>query len=464
MQHLKQSGAAFEPTVARIEEHSESLRVAVTLEARFQRTKDGHVWTTQPFHYAFWSRYLDAFDEVAVIARIVEVESASVGSRRADGPGVTFSGLPNYHGVRQFLRSYILLRRAIRQAPAYDDAVILRVPSALAILLASDLRRQRRPYAVEVVGDPADALARRAIGHPLAPLIRWIFVRQLRGECAEAVAAAYVTKHALQDRYPAGKRRGSAVKWLPKRSYSYSDVGLVDDFRAPRNLAPLESPIRSYSYSSVVLADGFRAPRSMAWPPTEMLLITVGSLEHYHKGTDTLISAVAKCCRRGLKLRLEVIGDGRRKPRLATMVDRLGIKENVTFLGHLPAGEPVRDALDRANLFVLPSRTEGLPRAMLEAMARGLPCIGSNVGGIPELLNKEDLAPPADVDRLASLIEAVVTDPTRMAAMAERCFAKAHEYREEVLRPRRKEFLDFVRQKTEEWLATARPSSRQTAI
>jgi glycosyltransferase involved in cell wall biosynthesis len=165
-----------------------------------------------------------------------------------------------------------------------------------------------------------------------------------------------------------------------------------------------------------------------------------------------------------LNLRLEVIGDGRRKPELEALAERLGIRERVAFLGHLPAGDEVRKALDRANVFVLPSRQEGLPRAMLEAMARGLPCIGSTIGGIPELLDQEDLVPPANSVRLAALIEAVVTDPGRMEAMAERCFAKAQEYREDVLRARRKEFLCFVRQETEKWLASARAARRRIAV
>ena len=91
---------------------------------------------------------------------------------------------------------------------------------------------------------------------------------------------------------------------------------------------------------------------------------------------------------------------------------------------------------------------------MVEAMARGLPCIGSTVGGIPELLPSEDLVPPGDVEALAGKIREVVSDPQRMARMSARNLHKAKEYREEVLGKRRSDFYRHVKEKTEAWLRT----------
>jgi len=89
---------------------------------------------------------------------------------------------------------------------------------------------------------------------------------------------------------------------------------------------------------------------------------------------------------------------------------------------------------------------------MVEAMARGLPCIGTTVGGIPELLPAEDLVPPNNVPALAAKIKEVMADPRRMAGMTERNFSKAQEFQDEVLRERRIAFYTFVRQTTEQWL------------
>jgi glycosyltransferase involved in cell wall biosynthesis len=120
--------------------------------------------------------------------------------------------------------------------------------------------------------------------------------------------------------------------------------------------------------------------------------------------------------------------------------------------GELSAGEEVRAQLDQADLFILPSRQEGLPRAMVESMARALPCIGSRVGGIPELLASDDLVPPGDVMALAEKIREVLTDPQRLAAMSLRNLTLSRQYHEEILRKTRFRFYEHLKAKTTEWM------------
>jgi glycosyltransferase involved in cell wall biosynthesis len=170
-----------------------------------------------------------------------------------------------------------------------------------------------------------------------------------------------------------------------------------------------------------------------------------------YKATDALIDAVYSCLQRGLDIDLVVVGDGKYRPELESRAATLNLKERVRFLGQLPAGEAVRTQLDQADLFVLPSRSEGLPRAMIEAMARGKPCIGTTAGGIPELLSAEDLVPPGDVAALANKICQVVSDPERMIRMGRRNLEKAKEYCEDTLRERRITFYRYLRRRTEEW-------------
>ena len=90
----------------------------------------------------------------------------------------------------------------------------------------------------------------------------------------------------------------------------------------------------------------------------------------------------------GHDLTLRVVGDGKRRPDLEALAAQLNCRERIVFAGQLPSTAIIGE-LDRADLFVLPSRQEGLPRAMIEAMARALPCIGSDVAGFPELLPLE---------------------------------------------------------------------------
>jgi phosphatidylinositol alpha-1,6-mannosyltransferase len=123
----------------------------------------------------------------------------------------------------------------------------------------------------------------------------------------------------------------------------------------------------------------------------------------------------------------------------------LGVDGRVRFAGLLPAGAAVRAELDAADLFVLPSRAEGLPRALIEAMARALPAIGSNVGGIPELLPADALVPPDDEQALAAAIAAAVRDPAWLDRMSAASLARAQEFRADLLASRRRAFYERVR-------------------
>lgn len=394
------------------------MHVMISLEHRFLKTPNHKIWTQTMFGYSFWRRYLEVFDGVKILARVKEVDSVPEGWERVDGPGVSFLPVPYYVGPQQYLLRAPAIVRTIRAAVNHhlQDAIILRVPSRIAANIYPILLRTGHPYGVEVVGDPYDVFAPGSVRHPLRPFFRWWFPRQLRHQCYHACAAAYVTESSLQRRYPPN----------PEAFVThYSDVELpaeafVSSPRTQFNLRPLT-------------------------------IIFVGTLQQLYKAPDVLINAVGKCIKEGLDLRLVIVGDGQYRAKFQAQAVNLGIGDKVIFTGQLSKGAAVREQLDRADLYVLPSLTEGLPRAMIEAMARGLPCIGSTVGGIPELLSENDMVPPGDVIALARKIQEVVQDPQRMVAMSRRNLEKAREYRDEVLQQRRIEFYQYVREVNKRW-------------
>jgi glycosyltransferase involved in cell wall biosynthesis len=192
----------------------------------------------------------------------------------------------------------------------------------------------------------------------------------------------------------------------------------------------------------------------MTKTPAPLCLIAVGSLETQYKGIDVLLRALRLCLDRGFDCRLVLVGEGRCRPALTALAMRLGVAHLVDFRGMLPAGESVFAALDECDLFVMPSRQEGMPRAMIEAMARGLPCIGSAVGGIPQLLDAENLVPPGNSADLAAKIIEVGKFPGRMEWMSRRCRERANDFLEQRLSGRVRDFLTHVRDATESWGAT----------
>ncbi len=392
------------------------MNVLVTLEHRFEQTPDGCVWTQAAFARSFYSQYLEVFEGAKIIARVRPVQRPSANAKRADGDGVSFHALPCYVGPREFiLRSREVRLSARASIKEQNHAVVLRVGSQIASCIEPALYRSRRPYALEAMCDPHEIFAPGCNDHPLRPIFRMLFSRRMKQQCRRAPAISYVTERFLQQRYPAAPRA---------LSVSYSDVELPVD-----------------AYAAVP-----RAPRK-GGPST---VITVGSLEQPYKGVDLLIDAVKANVRSGLALRLVVIGDGRYRPELEARAREL--KDRVKFTGWVPTGSEVREHLDGADLFVLASRTEGLPRALAEAMARALPCIGSDVGGIPELLPSSDLVPAGNAVALAAKIEEVIASPDRMASMSARNLKRAEDFQTEILRRRRNDFYSELKLRTEEWL------------
>lgn len=391
------------------------MKLLVVFDHRFFRSPDGVVFSAKNYGHAFFAkRYLRVFESVTILARVAPSPADVPPAESTEGPGVIVVSLGDWQGPLGLARAWRKVHGELRRRLQAAEAVILIAPGMLASMARSELVRHGRPYAVEVVGDPYDAMAPGSMRHPLRPLLRWSATRQLRRLCGSAAAAAYVTREALQRRYACG---GYSV--------GVSDVELA----APALVA---------------------GPREAHLADTSRTLITVGTMAQLYKAQDVLIDSVALCVQAGLDLRLVLVGDGRHRAELAARAAERRLGERVEFTGALPAGAPIRGALDAADLFVLPSYQEGLPRAMVEAMARGLPCIGSTVGGIPELLPAEDLVPPGDATALAAKIREVVLDGKRMARMSARNLEVAHEYREDLLDRKRLEFYERLRRLTEE--------------
>jgi len=137
---------------------------------------------------------------------------------------------------------------------------------------------------------------------------------------------------------------------------------------------------------------------------------TVGRLAET-KGQDVLLKAFARVCEKYPKSWLIITGKGRLEPELRALSAELNIHERVVFLGYRT---DVPEVMKTFDVFVLPSIAEGLPGALLEAMATGLPVIASSVGGVPEVLNNSDLGTmvsPRSVDELASAMKGLYKTP-----------------------------------------------------
>ena len=155
-------------------------------------------------------------------------------------------------------------------------------------------------------------------------------------------------------------------------------AGGIPDSRLTTIYSGIHPPRILDRRARLALAERLGMPLSRRW------IGCVGSLVE-HKGHIDLIQAFGEIARARDDIRLALIGSGPMDKKLRAQVDALGLTDRVRFLGHI--GHPT-DAMQLLDVYVVPSRQEGLNTSLLDACALGLPIVASQAGGIPEVVDE----------------------------------------------------------------------------
>ncbi len=396
------------------------MNATLFFDHRFRRAPDGTLYSPKSYSAdLFTRRYLGVFDTLNVISRIEDVENTADPISPSESDRITIQSIGDWRGLTAFLRNRSSIRKLIYGIPR-DHSVIVIAPGMLAHEVSDCFARSGRPFAAEVVGDPYDVFSTGATSHPLRRWLQWTSARSLRHVCQNTCAVSYVTANALQQRYPS---RNDAF------STHYSSIELSDEAFLERKPVP-------------------------PTPSRAVRLVTVGTLEQAYKGVDNLIRSVRILKQEhGLDASLTIVGGGRLQQEYEQLARDTGCADQITFTGNVPAGDAVRKILDTCDIFVLASRQEGLPRAMIEAMARGLTCVGTRVGGIPELLDEDLMASPNDPEGLATVIHRVAADTSGEDDRMRSNRDKAMDYRADTLQARRRQLYEKLVAETRHWIA-----------
>jgi glycosyltransferase involved in cell wall biosynthesis len=299
-----------------------------------------------------------------------------------------------------------LLTRLYRQLVA-ASIVLIRFPGNIASLALLICLIGGKRFSVEIVADPTDYFSASASKHPLRRVAQTVHCWTTRLAARHALSVRYVTTAYLQRKYPA--KRADTM-------FGFSDAYLHD--------ALFDLPlIRPHS------------------PDNPLKLINTAMMHNHSKGHSVLLEAMVELRRRGVAAQLTFIGDGAFRGEFEAQAAQLGLHDDVVFLGLIDADKVV-DHVARHDLFVLPSYQEGMPRALLEAMAAGTPVVASRVGGIPEVLAEVSLVKPGEVDALASSIEVLARDRSLLAARAEAAREAARPFAYSVLQIHYRSYCD----------------------
>ena len=298
-------------------------------------------------------------------------------------------------------RVHAEFKRVVLNELKHDRAVIVRAPSASGTIAADYCRANGIPYLAEAVGCPWDSLWNHSLkGKVLAPRV-W---KQFRRTMRNADYAVYVTSEFLQKRYPTNGKTAAI-----------SDV----------ELQPMDDAILEKRLEKIQKHSG------------KIKLATAAAVNAAYKGQQFVIEALAKLKAQGNTNFEYHLAGGGDPSSLRDLAERLGVSNQVIFEGSLPH-DAMFAWLDEMDLYIQPSLQEGLPRAVVEAMSRGLPALGAHTGGIPELLGEECIFPRKGVDTIAEKLSKLSLE--QMISMAENNFVHAKMFQKELLEKKRFEF------------------------
>lgn len=295
-------------------------------------------------------RYVSVFENLSVIGRIIDENQVNTSYSKIDLKHISIK-------TRESLESEI----------SSADAVIIRLPSVNGLRAIRIARKMNKPYLVEVVGCVLDTYWNYSLKGKLVAFPAYFLTRQA---VKSATHVVYVTKEFLQSRYP-NKNKTCAI----------SDVALQ-----PTDTQVLENRLNKINNMN-----------------RKLVLGTAGAVDVVYKGQEFVIRAIPEIEKRlGITVEYHLAGGGD-TTRLAAIAKECGVESNIKFAG-VVSHNLIFDWFDNLDVYIQSGTVEGLSRALLEAMSRGLPCIATKVGGNPELVAKNYLVSKTNADKMPSII------------------------------------------------------------
>lgn len=395
------------------------MKLLVIQEQHFVRMPNGEVWVDEQSDSKFWERYLKVFDEIIVCARFRHAEIYNTDKLLlSDHNHVSFIELPNTRGVSALVKNYMCIRRIIKTAIKNCDRIIFRAPSPISMVAYPLAKNSGKPFAVEIMNNPATHYSPAAMHNFYQPIIQKVTVDHIKSICRTANGVSYVTEKVLQDLYPCTARlKGESKKYFES---SYSTIRMDEN---------------RYSYDE--------------WPedkPDTVIFVHTGKMQDVRKGQDIFIKTISILRNSGYNVEGILVGDGVMRKAFEELARKLGISNYLDFVGWKAGFEAVQIELKRAQFAIFPSIGEGLPRSVIECMAQGLLCFGSKVDGICELLEGDCLVPEFTAECFAKHIKKYLDNWDLVLYERQKQYKISRKYEYAILEERRTEFYKKLRE------------------
>lgn len=372
----------------------------------------------EDFGIILLNRYLSVFENVKYPVRVKNVhkkEDLGKFNKPIDESRVEVVPIPFGQGVIDFLKNYRKIQKALYNICDTCQFAFLRLPSVYSFNILRYVWKERLPYATEIVFDCYDGFKSST---SFTEKMAYLLMHNLQIKaCSKAEGISCVTAEYLQQRYYP-KKKDTIVS-------NYSSIELPYSFYFKRRNYPEKKIFRIIHVAYQVAFNS-------------------------RKGHNQLLEALKRVRDAGINAEIVFVGGDYANgiEQLRIYAKDLNIKEHVSFTGFLSRPE-LREQMMEADLAVMPTKAEGLPRVVIEAMAMGLPCISTNVSGNPELLDKEFLLDYTDVNGFAKCIKAVLSDQLLYESTSRTNYERSLEYEAKILQTKREKFYKQLRDKIE---------------
>lgn len=356
-------------------------------------------------------RYLRIFDKIVLALRTTEVEklepfySVPICDNR-----IEICELPMFKGPIEYLNVFLKVRKIIINASNKTEAGIFRLPSTVGNVACTHFRKSHKPYLIEVVANPKET--GNTIKNIFICALMKIIDYDLKANCIEAMGVSYVTKINLPNLYPGGKN--TIIEY-------YSSVELSADYYYNK---------RKFRNNNIFY----------------IVHVANNIIPSDTKGNVTALYVVKELVKDGHNVNITFVGERKFPNLFDDIASILGITENVKYVGR-KTKEELREILINSDLLLFPSRSEGLPRTVIEANALGLPCVASNVGGISELIDDEFLFDVDDYVGMSKKISQILTNKNLYESISKNNFEQSKKYKNSNLNLKRDRFYSLLLKK-----------------
>lgn len=354
-----------------------------------------------------FKRYLKVVDRLIVATRVYPINKSyqEAHQEKITLKRVEILEFPNLSDPRILITGYFREKRKLEAAVRQSDLIFIR-GGIIAQMGVDAARKYKKPYLLESAGCAWDEYWNYSFtGKLLAPYMEYRAKRDTRN----ADYVIYVTERWLQSRYPTKGKSTHASNVIVKE---------IDDGVLEKRM----NKIKGQKSKKIILG-------------------TTGGVGNKAKGQQFVIQTISEL-KEKYDISYELVGGGS-NDYLKSMAKKYNVEDRVFFKGQL-THEEVLNWLDDVDIYIQPSLQEGLPRALIEAMSRACPAIGSTTAGIPELLEDGCIFRRGDQKDLKRVLKVMLeADKTRNAV---RNFDKAKEYELQRLNRRREKIYKAYRQ------------------